>query len=57
MIVFMKKLRGVLKMKKVTQIEVGIEEVGKALGIKDKITGWDIGSDDKIVIFLEDEEI
>lgn len=44
-------------MKKATQIEVGIEEVGKALGIKDKITGWDIGSDDKIVIFLEDEEI
>jgi hypothetical protein len=43
-------------MKKTTQIEVGIEEVGKALGIKDKITGWDVGSDDKIVIFLEDED-
>jgi hypothetical protein len=44
-------------MNKTTQIEVGIEEVGKALGIKDKITGWDIGFDDQIVIYLEDEEI
>lgn len=44
-------------MNKITQIEVSIEEVGKALGIKEKITGWDVGSDDKIVIFLEDEEI
>jgi hypothetical protein len=44
-------------MKKITQIEVGIDEVGKALGIKDKITGWDVGSNDQIVIFLEDEEI